>query len=616
MIKFLILFLTFLSLSASELKINYADVKLENFTMGQLRENNTSYTIKEVQNLKFKDVNNQTDFSGSLHNTWYRLKIYNSMKIDRQLYLHDNFAYFSKEITVYLFAHNRLIQKTDYNVLDNSNNRLIGGTLVYPFNIKAESHLTLFIKKSPMLSHLIDLNIYDEKNSMLSLTHKTFVADIIVLILIALALYNIFLYFFNRRKEFVYYALYLLNGAFGLFFMYGSIFNHFNIYGTNIYYFSICIFLVTLFLSLFLKFILELKTLNKRLNSLFNTLIIFPLINVFIAIFDDMFLAVVISKFIFIYSFLIMTYLSFYLLKIKHKLAKIFIFAYSTYIVGTVISILSLANIIPLNNFTFYASGIGLVIEALLFSYLLHRYVETLEKKLREQKELIIQKNKKAQLGDMMSAIIHQWKQPLARITSTTALLKFKLMGENSIPSIQLSDKLSLIDKDIEFLSNTIDDFKDFFKPDSTPVEVDISQLINKAIALSTDDTLTKEINIKTDINFTHTVTTYKNELLHVVLNLIQNAKEAFLHSDEESKLIKIFAYIKEEKLYIDITDNAGGIKAKNLNKIFDENYSTKENKTGAGLGLYITKFILEEHLKGSIKMINIQGGTMFRIVI
>ena len=194
--------------------------------------------------------------------------------------------------------------------------------------------------------------------------------------------------------------------------------------------------------------------------------------------------------------------------------------------------------------------------------------------------------------------------------------LEFKLSGGTEITKKELNEKISQINTNIHFLSDTIDDFKNFFNPHNLVENCDIKSVIQRAISLSKDDTLTKEISIKQDINFSSNINIYKNELLHIILNIIQNSKEAFKDSTQKTKLIKIIGYSKDDKLYIDIIDNAGGINKDTLPFIFNEHYTTKEKKSGSGLGLYLSKIILEDHLKGSIEAKNIEGGAMFRIVL
>ncbi len=617
MIKILILLSLLISLNASTIELDYIDKKFEDFTIGYIQDREMSLNIEQVKDMRFEEIKNRHAFSGDTGNIWYKINFKNITKVDKEIFLHNDFAYFSQEIDIFEFSKGKQLDQNRYNILeDRSTNKLIGSTLVYKATVPALSELVIFIKNRPMVSSLFDVNIYHEKSSIESLIKRPLFSIIIISIMLALALYNASLYLFNRRVEFILYAIYMLNPAIGLIYKYGILFNYFHIYGESTYWFNLTAILLSLFLVLFLKQALNTKNMDKKINYLLNSVMVLILTNVTIAIFTNLTFAIEIFKVIFAYTVLVMIYLVYYLFKTSHPLAKIFAFAYVSYFTGMIITILAMSGFIELNCFTFHSGGIGLIIEGLFLSYLMHYNVKILEQKVREQKEIIISKNKKAQLGDMINAITHQWKQPLNRITAITSLLEFKILRKKEIPTEDLNEKISQINSSIIFLSDTIDDFKDFFNPQIIASECDVEEIVQRAISLSKDDTLTKKISINTDLNFTKKINIYKNELLHIILNILQNSKEAFNNSDTEVKIIKIIGYMKNDKTYIDIIDNAGGISQDTLPFIFDENYTTKKNKSGSGLGLYLCKVILEDHLKGTIEVKNIQGGAMFRIIL
>lgn len=617
MIRIFLLISLILFANSSAIELNYLNKKFEDFTISYIVDKDSSYSIDKVRSMNFKEIKNRHTFKGKTGDVWYKIELHNSTKLDKNIFLHNDLAYFSKEIDIFEFSKDKLLDQNRYNILeDKSSNRLTGSSLVYELAIPANTTSVIYIKNRPMVSNLFDLNIYDKKSSIESLINKPFYSIVIISIMIALAFYNAFLYFFNKKIEFLLYAVYMLNPAIGLMYKYGILFNNFNLYGENTYWFNLTAILLGVFLVLFLKQALNIKEMNKTINYLLNSIIVLILINVIIAILINLTFAIEVFKFIFFYTVLVMVYLSYYLFKTSHPLAIVFAFAYGAYFLGMIITILAMSSVIELNFWTFHSGGIGLIIEGLLFSYIMHNNIRTLEQKIREQKEIIIMKNKKAQLGDMISAITHQWKQPLSRVTSITSLLEFKINKNKEIPKKELSEKISQINTNILFLSDTIDDFKDFFTPNVITKECDIALVVQRAISLSQDDTMTKEISIRTDFNFTKKINIYKNELLHIILNIIQNSKEAFKNNDSDFKIIKIIGYVQDDKTYIDIIDNAGGISEETLPFIFNEHYTTKEKKSGSGLGLYLSKVILEDHLKGSIEVKNIKDGAMFRIIL
>jgi len=621
-VRIFILFFIFFTIplnALSPLEVGYEKLKLENFNVGFILDKNNSLSLDEIRESKFKTTSNRHAFGNTPTVVWIKIEIKNTTEIEKEMFLHNDFAYFSKEISISEFTNNKLVDKNIYNTLDKESNKLTGSVLVYPLTIQAQNSKTLYIKTVPVVTQMASLNIYDKKNYIKALINRSFLPNIIIVILFSLAFYNIFLYFFNRKKEFVYYALYLVNAAIGLSYMYGTVFQNFGIYGEDVYWINITAILVSLFLALFVKSVFDFKNSSKLINNLLNSIMYIVILDILVAIFIDLQSAIYLLQFIFPYSFIVIFYIGFTLYKQVHPLANIFLVAYTIYIIGFAITLLSMAGLIPLNFLTFHASGISLVLEALLFSYLINYNIKLLENKISEQQNTLIVKNQKEQMGDMIGAITHQWKQPLSAIGSTVMLLQFKIKEKVEIETDYLYKKLSLIDKHMRFLNETIDDFRNFFNPKKIKQECDLKQLIDKAVSLSKDDILANEIIIKQDLKFTKNISIFESELLHILLNIIQNAKEAFRDGKLEEnsiKMIKIIGRTDEDRAYIDIIDNAGGISAENLPYIFHENYTTKGKEKGVGLGLYLSKIVIEEHMNGSIEAKNIGDGSMFRIIL
>ena len=617
----ILFFISFISvLNASNIiEINYGDIKIKKFNIDYILDSNNSLSVQEIKNANFKTISSHHSFGNIPDTLWVRIDIQNITEIERNIFLHNDFAYFSKEITIYEFVNDKLLDQNVYNILEEENNKLTGSVLVYPIKFQAKTSKTIYIKTIPIVTQTANLKIYDEKSHTLALINKSLISNTIIIILLSLAFYNIFLYIFNRKKELIYYSLYLINASIGLSYMYGSIFHNFRIYGEAVYWVNITAILVSGFLALFIKSIFNFKQTNKHLNTLLNSIIILVALDVLIALFIDLVLSIDLVAFVYLYSFIVIYYIGFSIHKQRHPLTKLFLSAYTIYIIGFTINILSLFGIIPINTFTFHASGISLVIEALMFSYLIYYHTKLLKKRVTKQQNALIVKNQKTQMGDMIITITHQWKQPISAISSIIMLLQFKLEDKTLISPKYLEDKLDHINNHIHFLVETIDDFKNFFNPNKVKKDCNLDKLINKAISLSNDNILANEIFIKHDLKFTKNVTIFENELLHIILNIIQNSKEAFRDNkidDNRLKMIKIIGSTKENVTYIDIIDNAGGISDENLPYIFHENYTTKSHNKdkGSGLGLYLSKVIIEDHMNGSIEVKNIGEGTMFRI--
>lgn len=238
------------------------------------------------------------------------------------------------------------------------------------------------------------------------------------------------------------------------------------------------------------------------------------------------------------------------------------------------------------------------------------------EKHKNERAErLMIEQSRLAIMGEMIGMIAHQWRQPITVIGMLTnnALLDIEL-GELKME--QLVEDLESIDKQVHFLSRTIDDFRNFFRPNKLPQSITLGEIENELMTIVGKSFENNRISLifEGDKN-THLVT-YKNELLQVFLNILNNAKDAFLENRTISPTVCIYLNEAEEKLHFLITDNGGGINADVLTHIFEPYFSTKSEKNGTGLGLYMSAMIVEKHLKGSIGVCSENNTSTFTIIL
>ncbi|MEA1917073.1 MAG: sensor histidine kinase [Campylobacterota bacterium] len=614
----ILLFLFFIfSIANSELKIGYTPINEQNFEIEYLFDANNSLKIDEIKNSFFKTTSNSASFGINHNTTWYRLRLNNTTDISKKIYFHNNFAYMSKEIQIFEFIESKLINQSMYRLFDdNIAKKLAGSSVVVEITLPPHVTKSIYVKNSSPIFQFINFEIYDKYNSTQAIINKNLYSNILLSILLTLTLYNIVLFIFSRRKEYIFYSLYLFNATLGLFYMYGTIYNNFNVYGLDAYLFNFSAILVCPLLTIFILTLFNIEIKYKRLKYALHSILFFSLIYIILAIFINYDIAIKSVGLLFSYTFIILVIFATHLIKTRHPLSKIFIFAYLTYILGMGLTLYMLIGFTNYSSWIFHASGVALAIEALLFSYLLNYRVKLLEDKIHKQKNVLVLKNKKAQIGDMLGAIAHQWKQPLTAIASVNMSLEFKLKQKSEISPQYLEEKVKEIDEMVHFLTETIDDFRNFFHPNRVYENIDLSNIVKRAVLLSHEEMLSKDIDVKIDLNFTKKINVYPNELLHIILNLMQNSKDAFENSAIEHKIIKIIGFTQDNHTIIDIVDNAGGIDENVLKNIFDENYTTKVEKVGSGLGLYLAKFILQEHLGGSIEAKQIDNGVVFRITL
>jgi len=234
---------------------------------------------------------------------------------------------------------------------------------------------------------------------------------------------------------------------------------------------------------------------------------------------------------------------------------------------------------------------------------------------LIQKDELLTTQSKQAVMGEMISMIAHQWRQPLNTITLQISNLQLKEMMGEKISEEELSKTLENISNAIVYLSNTIDDFKTYFHPNKELTEINMKELFDRV--LSFVEPRAKKANVRIYVRGAKDIEAkvYVNELIQVLLNLLNNAIDAYEKSDIDKKEIIISVEKKNDKLLISVIDKAGGIKQEHLNRLFEPYFSTK-GKNGTGLGLYMSKMIIEKHFGGDIKVNVKDGGTEFVVEI
>ncbi|MDN5111356.1 PAS domain-containing sensor histidine kinase [Aliarcobacter butzleri] len=245
----------------------------------------------------------------------------------------------------------------------------------------------------------------------------------------------------------------------------------------------------------------------------------------------------------------------------------------------------------------------------------LEKRIEDEIKKNTKQQHMIMQQNKLAQMGEMIENIAHQWRQPLAQINSSIILIDARL-EKHSFKDTLVENKLTEIESLTFYMSKTISDFKNFFNPNKKKTIFKVENAIQKASdvlkGLINSHHIQIEINIEKDLK----INSYLGELQQVILIIINNSIDAFIHMNIHFPKILINAYTDNENLFMHIEDNALGINSDLLDKIFEPYFTTKHKAQGTGLGLYIAKMVVENSLLGFLSVENKQNGACFTIKI
>lgn len=239
---------------------------------------------------------------------------------------------------------------------------------------------------------------------------------------------------------------------------------------------------------------------------------------------------------------------------------------------------------------------------------LVYYYSHTISKK----DELLARQSRFAAMGEMIGMIAHQWRQPLTGIGMTVNNMKLDI-ELSMVDEVKWTQQLEVIESQITYLSHTIDDFRNFFKPNKKLSEVNIKALIDDALRVIESSLKSHDITV-TIVCDDIVVNSARNDLMQVLLNLIKNVQDAYMQTQIVPSPLDIEVVSNNSWLTLSIKDSAGGISPKIIHDIFNPYFSTKDEKNGTGLGLYMSKMIIEEHLGGKLDVVSDNGMTQFSI--
>lgn len=251
------------------------------------------------------------------------------------------------------------------------------------------------------------------------------------------------------------------------------------------------------------------------------------------------------------------------------------------------------------------------IITLALISNKIYKILKNYKKQVIENEKELKVLNKS--LEEMISNIAHQWRQPLTELSSILMFIKLKF-DTKTLDSKIMENKIEDATQVLEYMSHTIDDFRGFFSPKKEKERFYLHELIENILLISSNMFKNNNIEIVSDIDKNIVLNSYLNELQQVILNILKNAKDALVENNTKSPYIKIEAKVDEQNIYLSITDNAGGIKTEPINKIFEAYFTTKPQSQGTGIGLYMSKMILEKSMKGKLFVENIEDKARFTI--
>ena len=239
-------------------------------------------------------------------------------------------------------------------------------------------------------------------------------------------------------------------------------------------------------------------------------------------------------------------------------------------------------------------------------------FVDVSERKQLEEEHRAHMKH--VHMGEMISMIAHQWRQPLTAITTASSTLQMKMILEK-YDKAEFQNTLKNIDAYAVHLSNTIDDFRNLFRLNRSAASFKASDLLDRTLSFHENVFESNNIVIKKIVDTDAEIISFENELMQVLLNILNNAVDALNENSAVNPTIIITLNEVKDKIMICIEDNAGGVPEKVIAKIFEPYFSTK-SKNGTGLGLYMSKMIIENLCKGSLDFENTGLGAKFTLLL
>lgn len=233
--------------------------------------------------------------------------------------------------------------------------------------------------------------------------------------------------------------------------------------------------------------------------------------------------------------------------------------------------------------------------------------------KNREKDHIMAHQARLAAMGEMLSNISHQWRQPLNNVSLIVQNLQLEFEA-NELTQDTCRTYVQECIQLLTYMSRTIDNFSAFYHPDQERQLFGLFRAVSDVVALVTHDLKSHGITVEVANEQDSQVDGYRNEFAQVLLNLIINAKEALLRLQPSTPLIKIVCTQQENTALITVADNGGGINPELLDKIYDPYFTTKFMSQGTGIGLYMSKMIIEKHMEGRLSLENTGAGTVAAI--
>ncbi|MCK5853815.1 MAG: sensor histidine kinase [Sulfurovaceae bacterium] len=580
---------------------------------------NMSDTPKELNNTIWIKDKNKLRTNPENRGFWIKLKVKNQDRLEKSLFLMSkrNYVY---SIEYYLLdKDNKILENIKFeNQLIDKKNSYNGLHRIFPLKLKKSEELQIFFKVQSFNMGQVSFNMVTKDYMTKFYQDYSLFKGIFFGIMLIMILYNIVLYLFFRYSSYLYYVLYV-----AFYFLYSVSYAGYLHHYTKLS--AIC---MDVLLSIgYIGFLIFIGFFVKEL---FFSEKEDRLVTRWIGYIQIYFLMILVFKVIVIYQqkFLyIEIFTTFQNIILPFYYGLILYFLYKTsrrrdnnlalwyFVSWSVIGVIGFLQVAAFHNILSMESGYdhlfeaSMAVETLLFSILLSLRIREIKREKDEKEKLLVQQNKLASMGEMIVSIAHQWRQPLAEINGVVMNLDLDYQNKK-LDNEKLQMHLSDIECRTQHLSATMNDFMDFFNDKKEINHFSIFELFEHAISL-VQMSSRKKVDIVYDMQSDIEVSSYRSELLQVLLIIINNSMDAFESSETKNPRIELGVMKKDNYIYFSIEDNAGGIPLHIIDKIFEPYFTSKPKTQGTGLGLYIMKIIIEKSMLGEVSLENSEEGVI-----
>ena len=608
---FLILLLFFTNLLGSDIIIKENDSSFKDFEISFYQDKTKKLTLQDIHNTKvFQKTNNNIALGKQEGNIWYHFSIENKTNNlqKRLLFITEPTLW---DIELFIVDNKKIISTQNVGQSIFSKNGKIAS--FYPeleINLESQKKLDIYIRKFSPFHHTFEIMVTTNKDLVEYKILKNSLFSLYFGAVGALLLYNLFIYFSTRDKNYLlyigfvfFYFLAQVQHNTPLNSLFSSLETTFSIASAHIFWVA--------FHTLFSVKLLNIQEYYPRVGKyLFYTgyfllaLGFFGLYNLEVAI-QIIHPIMIILPFVLLFTAIVLH------IK-KNKLAIFYIIAQTLFLTSSLTFGLLFAGVLEYNNFTRYIHLVGSFSEIILFSFALGYKTRLVMQENQKQKEMINDYSKLTYMGETMVSIYHQWKSPVNNIynyiTHIETAKEFKDKNIDNIVDTNLEkikqNTLHLRDTASEFLKmNTI--------KSSTKEKVNLKQEIESVLRLMDADFNKNRIKIIDNYKQDVVLMTHKNQLRNLLMILLENAIKTFRNRDIKNPELKITTAQNEKSVTIIVEDNAGGIVEKPIDKIFERYHSASNS---SGIGLYLAKYVLMENLDGEISVENRNEGARFII--